>query len=59
VISQLEADPPSERRGQLATQLAAIREAATTRREKLARKLAAAESFIGQLDRYATDRSRA
>lgn len=53
VIGQLEAGPPAARHEELTTRLAAIRAEATTRREKLAAKLAAAESFISQLDRHA------
>ncbi|SRR5690625_1021936 len=57
VIAELEAGPTASRGEDLAEQLAAIRAAAATRREKLAAKLAAAESFLAQLDRHGS-RSR-
>lgn len=57
VIAELEEDPPLDRREELRTQLASIRAVATARRDKLADKFAAAESFISQLDHHA-DRPR-
>ncbi len=53
LIDRLEAGPPAARREELAAQLHAIRTEATNRRDRLARRLAAAESFITQLDRHA------
>lgn len=56
VIAELDSDPTASRRKELADQLVALREAATTRREALAAQLAAAESFITQLDERSTQR---
>ncbi|MGC0142034.1 MerR family transcriptional regulator [Pseudactinotalea sp. Z1732] len=50
VIAELDAEPTASRRAELTSQLIALREAATTRRDGLAAQLAAAESFITQLD---------
>lgn len=54
VISHLEdATTAAEDRAELAVRLAAIREVAATRRDKLVQKLAAAESFLQELDHHA------
>ncbi|MGC0272669.1 MerR family transcriptional regulator [Pseudactinotalea sp. Z1739] len=50
VIAELDAEPTASRRAELTSQLIALRGAATTRRDALAAQLAAAESFITQLD---------
>lgn len=52
VLAELNAGPASTRRAALTQQLAAIRSAAATRRDKLAAKLAGAEAFIDQLDEH-------
>src|SRR5690625_6684607 len=53
VIAELDAGPPAARRAELTAQLVAIRSEATARRDRLAKRLAAAESFISQLDDHA------
>ncbi|HLS48886.1 MAG TPA: MerR family transcriptional regulator, partial [Actinomycetaceae bacterium] len=57
VIAHLEDAPPAGR-AQVTQELAAIREVAATRRAELASKLAAAESFLRQLDEHAGGGSR-
>lgn len=53
VIAQLETASRSSRRDTSAHELAGIRETATARRDRLADKLAAAESFLDLLDHHA------
>ncbi|MGC0252254.1 MerR family transcriptional regulator [Pseudactinotalea sp. Z1748] len=50
LIAELDTEPTASRRAELTSQLVALREAAATRRDGLAAQLAAAESFIAQLD---------
>lgn len=52
LLAALETRPDVSRQEDLADELAAVRSAAETRRDELAAKLAAAESFITQLDQY-------
>lgn len=52
VIAELETEPQGGRREELLSRLSAIRATAADRRDKLIARLAAAESFIDQLDRY-------
>lgn len=52
VIADPGSDLPAAKRKELTGQLAAIRETAATRRDRLAANLAAAEAFIATLDRH-------
>lgn len=54
VLGELSAEPTRGRRTEAAEQLAAIRETATTRRDRLVQRLEAAESFLAQLDEHAS-----
>ena len=53
VLAELDAGPAPDRQAELADQLTAIRTTATTRRDRLAERLEAAESFLARLDEQA------